>query len=59
MPLITPGPALPPCSYLCCILISSLTAALPWQKTWAAQIMSVLAWAQVGMASAYPHMVVM
>ena len=57
MPLITPGRA--PRSYLSCILISSLTAALPWQKTWAAQIMSAPAWAQLGMASAYPRMVVM
>ena len=57
MPLITPGRA--PRSYLPCILISSLAAALPWQRTCAAQIMSALAWAQPGMASAYPRMVVM
>ena len=42
MPLITPSRA--PHPYLPCILISSPTAALPWQHKWAAHIMSALAW---------------
>ena len=56
-PLITPCRAAP--EYLPWIFISSLTGALPWQTTWAAQILSALAWAQVALASDYNRMVVM
>ena len=56
-PLITPSRA--PREYLPCIFISSLTSALPWQQTWSAQILSALAWAQVGLTSDYTRMVVM
>ena len=56
-PLITPCRAAP--KYLPCIFISSLTGALPWQTTWAAQILSALAWAQVALSSDYSRMVVM
>ena len=45
--------------YVPCIFTSSLTGALPWQGTWAAQVLSALAWAQVALASDYGHMVVM
>ena len=41
----------PPC-------ISGLTAALPWQTTWSAQILSAPAWAQVALASDFPRMAV-
>ena len=50
-PLITPCRAAP--EYLPCIFSSSLTGALPWQTTWAAQILAALAWAQVALASNY------
>ena len=53
------SPARAPRSYLSFILIGSLTAALPWQNTRAAQSLSALAWAQLRMASTYPRMVVM
>ena len=45
--------------YVPCIFIRSLTGALPWQTTWAAQILSALAWAQVALASDYNRMVIM
>ena len=48
-PLISPTRA--PREYLPCILISSLTGTLPWQQTWAGQILSALAWAQLAMLS--------
>ena len=56
-PLIRPRKA--PCKYLLCIQISSRTAALTWQTTWATQILPALAWAQVAMGSGYARMVVM
>ena len=56
-PLVTPRCASP--EYLCCIFTGSLTAALPWQHSWAAQIISALAWAQVAPSSDYPRMAVM
>jgi hypothetical protein len=56
-PLISPTRA--PREYLPCILISSLTGTLPWQQTWAAQILSALAWAQLAMLSGYRRMTVM
>ena len=56
-PLVTPSRA--PQEYLPCIFISSLTSALPWQQPWSAQILSTLAWAQVGLACDYTRVVVM
>ena len=56
-PLITPQRAAP--EYLACIFSSNLTAALPWQYTWSAQIISALAWAHFAMSSDYDHMMVM
>ena len=56
-PLISPGRAALEC--LSCIFTSSLTAALPWQQSWSAQILSALAWAQVARASDYARMAVM
>ena len=56
-PLISPTRARR--EYLPCILISSLTGTLPWQQTWAAQILSALAWAQLAMLSGYKRMTVM
>ena len=58
-PLVTPSAPPPPREYLPCIFISSPTSALPWQQTWSAQILSALAWAQVGLACDYRRMVVM
>ena len=43
-PLISPSRATP--EYLPCIFIRALTAAVPWQHSWSAQILSVLPWAQ-------------
>ena len=48
-PLISPTRAAR--EYLPCILISSLTGTLPWQETWASQILSALSWAQPAMLS--------
>ena len=56
-PLITPERVAP--EYLACIFTSSLTVALPWQNTLSAQIISVLAWAEVAMSSDYDYMTVM
>jgi hypothetical protein len=56
-PLTTPGRASQ--EYLSCIFTSSLTAALPWQHSWSAQILSALAWAQVALARDYGRMTVM
>ena len=56
-PLISPTHA--PKEYLPCILISSLTGTLPWQETWAAQILSALSWAELAMLFRYRRMTVM
>ena len=56
-PLINPTRA--PKEYLPCILISSLTGTLPWQETWAAQILSTLSWAQLAMLSGYKRITMM
>ena len=56
-PLISPSRAAR--EYLPCILISSLTGTLPWQVTWASQILSALSWAQLAMLSGYRRMTVM
>ena len=56
-PLISPSRAAP--EYLACIFTSSLTTALPWLHSWASQILSALAWAQVALASDYAQMTVM
>ena len=58
-PLIISGRGGGGADYLSCIFISSLMGARPWQYTWSAQILSVLAWAQVGLASNYARMAVM
>ena len=57
VPLISPTRA--PREYLPCILISSATGTLPWQQTWASQILSALARAQLAMLSGYGRMTVM
>ena len=41
------------------IFTISLAGTVTWQWSWASQILSALAWAQVGMLSDYPCMVVM
>ena len=56
-PLITPGKAPP--EYLPGIFTSSLARTMTWQWVWSSRILFALAWAQVGMFSDYPRMVVM
>ena len=56
-PLITPRKA--PREYLIGIFTSSLVGTMMRQQSWSSQILSALAWAQVGMLSDYCRMVVM
>ena len=56
-PPMTPARAAP--SYLSCIFTSTLSARLPGFCSWGAQILSVLAWGQLVLASDYPQMRVM
>ena len=56
-PLVSPTRATR--EYLPCILISSLTGTLPWQETWASQILFALPWAQLAMLSGYKRMAMM
>ena len=50
-PLITPSRR----EYMPCIFFGTLTSALRWQQTWCAEILSALAWAQVGLACGQTH----
>ena len=53
-PLIHPSRAAQ--EYLACILLGSLTGALPWTVTWCGQILSALAWAPLALLSDYPSL---